>query len=101
MGEAFLTQGCIWLWEANPEWRNPQGAETTESWDGSQLSMAFHMVVAYQPSSPSSQFSLLRPKAIARDDLPLGREGGEEVRGLRLESFGARRSQVQLGMLWL
>ena len=44
-----------------------------------------HMVVAYHLSCPSPQVSLLRPKAIAGDDLPLGREGGEEVRGIRLE----------------
>lgn len=43
------------------------------------------MVVAYHLSSSSPQVSLLRPKSIAGDDLPLGREGGEEVRGIRLE----------------
>ena len=53
-----------------------------------------YKAATYHLSSPSPLFSLLRLKAIARDDLPLGRESGEEVRGIGGTSFGAQRNQV-------
>lgn len=51
--------------------------------------------VATYLSSPSPLFFLLRLKAIARDDLPLERESGEEE-GIGETSFGAQRNHVQL-----
>lgn len=62
---------------------------------------ADYKVATYHLSSTSPLFFLLRLKAIARDDLPLERESGEEVRGIDGTSFGAQRNHVQLGMLWL
>lgn len=102
MGEAFLAQGCLWFWETNPEelW----GAETRESHHGLAANLPWHpdhMVVAYHPFSPNPQFPLLRPKAIAGDELSLGRKGEEEVKRIKLEGLGAQRNQVQLGMLRL
>ena len=85
MGEVFLAQGCLSLWEANPELEeSPRSRDQSITEWQSMYADHAGTVVTYRLSFPSPQFSLLRPKAIAEDDLPLGREGGEEVRGIRL-----------------
>lgn len=49
-----------------------------------------YTVVAYHPSSPSSQFTLFRLKAITGDVLPLGRKGREEAGELGWKALGQR-----------
>lgn len=85
MGEVFLARGCLSLWEANPELEESPRSRDQSITTGWQAALhADHVVVTYHLSFLSPQFSLLRPKAIAEDDLPLGREGGEEEGGIRL-----------------
>lgn len=78
MKEAFLPS---YAFDSSGKPRGIQGAEAKrESQNGSWPSTASdYKVATYHLSSPSPLFFLLRLKAIARDDLPLERESGEEV----------------------